>query len=60
MSKALAPIAEALKSLDAIKTAVTKAVATRSKGPRGIVVAREVKEPQKNETPAASPYKPLY
>ena len=64
VGKALAPIAEALKSLavlDEIKSAVTKAVATRSKGPRGIVVAKEVKEPQKNpETPAASPYKPLY
>lgn len=51
IGKALAPIAEALKSLavlDEIKSAVTKAVATRSKGPRGIVVAREVKEPQKN------------
>ncbi len=63
VGKALAPITEALKSLaalDEIKTAVTKAAATRSKGPRGIVVAREVKEPQKNETPAASPYKPLY
>jgi len=63
VGKALAPITEALKSLaalDEIKTTVTKAVATRSKGPRGIVVAREVKEPQKNETPAASPYKPLY
>ena len=63
IGKALAPITEALKSLaalDEIKTAVTKAVATRSKGPRGIVVAKEVKEPQKNETPAASPYKPLY
>ncbi len=51
IGKALAPITEALKSLavlDEIKTAVTKAVATRSKGPRGIVVAREVKEPQKN------------
>ncbi len=60
MQKQLAPIAEALKSLNEIKTLVTKAVATRSKGPRGIVVAREVKEPQKNETPAASPYKPLY
>jgi hypothetical protein len=63
ISKALAPITEALKALDtldAIKTAVTKAAATRSKGPRGIVVAREIKEPQKNETPAASPYKPLY
>ena len=64
VGKALAPITEALKSLavlDEIKTAVTKAVATRSKGPRGIVVAREVKEPQKTtEIPAASPYKPLY
>ena len=64
IGKALAPITEALKSLavlDEIKTAVTKAVATRSKGPRGIVVAREVKEPQKTtEIPAASPYKPLY
>jgi len=51
VGKALAPITEALKSLavlDEIKTLVTKAVATRSKGPRGIVVAREVKEPQKN------------
>ena len=63
VGKALAPIAEALKSLavlDEIKTTVTKAVATRSKGPRGIVVAREVKAEPKNETPAASPYKPLY
>lgn len=60
IGKALAPIAEALKSLDEIKSAVTKAVATRSKGPRGIVVAREVKAEPKNETPAASPYKPLY
>ncbi len=63
VGKALAPITEALKALDtldAIKTAVTKAAATRSKGPRGIVVAKEGKEPQKNETPAASPYKPLY
>ena len=48
IGKALDPIAEALKSLNEIKTLVTKAVATRSKGPRGIVVAREVKEPQKN------------
>jgi HK97 family phage prohead protease len=48
MQKQLAPIAEALKSLNEIKTLVTKAVATRSKGPRGIVVAREVKEPQTN------------
>lgn len=51
MQKQLAPIAEALKSLaalDEIKSAVTKAVATRSKGPRGIVVAREVKESQTN------------
>lgn len=60
MQKQLAPIAEALKSLNEIKTAVTKAVATRSKGPRGIVVAREVKESQTDEIPAASPYKPLY
>ncbi|WP_461369169.1 HK97 family phage prohead protease [Candidatus Darwinibacter acetoxidans] len=47
MQKQLAPITEALKSLavlDEIKTLVTKAVATRSKGPRGIVVAREVKD----------------
>jgi len=47
VGKQLAPIAEALKSLavlDEIKTLVTKAVATRSKGPRGIVVAREVKD----------------
>jgi hypothetical protein len=51
VGKALTPIAEALKSLaalDEIKSAVTKAVATRSKGPRGIVVAREIKEPQTN------------
>ena len=48
MQKQLAPITEALKSLNEIKTLVTKTVATRSKGPRGIVVAREVKEPQKN------------
>ena len=64
MQKQLAPIAEALKSLavlNEIKTLVTKAVATRSKGPRGIVVAREIKEPQKYEQkPAASPYTPLY
>ncbi len=60
IGKALAPIAEALKPLNEIKTLVTKAVATRSKGPRGIVVAREIKESQTNEIPAASPYKPLY
>jgi len=48
IGKALAPITEALKSLNEIKTLVTKAAATRSKGPRGIVVAREIKEPQKN------------
>ena len=63
VGKALDPIAEALKSLaalDEIKTAVTKTVATRSKGPRGIVVAREIKESQTNEIPVASPYKPLY
>ena len=60
VGKALAPIAEALKSLNEIKTLVTKAAATRSKGPRGIVVAREIKESQTNEIPAASPYKPLY
>ena len=63
VGKALAPVLEALKSLstlDEIKAAVTKAAATRSKGPRGIVVAREVKAEPKNETPAASPYKPLY
>ena len=51
IGKALAPITEALKSLavlDEIKTLVTKAVATRSKGPRGIVVAREIKESQTN------------
>jgi HK97 family phage prohead protease len=48
VGKQLAPITEALKSLNEIKTLVTKTVATRSKGPRGIVVAREVKEPQKN------------
>ena len=44
IGKALAPITEALKSLNEIKTLVTKTVATRSKGPRGIVVAREVKD----------------
>ena len=47
IGKARAPISEALKSLavlDEIKTLVTKAVATRSKGPRGIVVARETKD----------------
>ena len=60
IGKALAPITEALKSLNEIKTLVTKTVATRSKGPRGIVVAREIKESQTNEIPAASPYKPLY
>ena len=63
IGKALAPITEALKSLavlDEIKTAVTKSLTIRSKGPRGIVVAREVKAPQTNEIPAASPYKPLY
>ena len=60
VGKQLAPIAEALKSLDEIKTLVTKAVATRSKGPRGIVVAREVKEPQKTTETAASPYTPMY
>ncbi|WP_461369364.1 hypothetical protein, partial [Candidatus Darwinibacter acetoxidans] len=48
IGKALAPITEALKSLNEIKTLVTKAAATRSKGPRGIVVAREIKESQKN------------
>ncbi|MFA7122315.1 MAG: hypothetical protein WC277_12600 [Bacilli bacterium] len=63
IGKALDPITEALKSLavlNEIKTLVTKAVATRSKGPRGIVVAREIKESQTDEIPAASPYKPLY
>ena len=44
MQKQLAPITEALKTLNEIKTLVTKTVATRSKGPRGIVVAREVKD----------------
>ena len=48
VSKALAPIREALKSLDEIKAAMTKAAAPRSKGPRGIVVAREIKESQTN------------
>ncbi len=59
ISKALAPITEALKALDtldAIKTAVTKAAATRSKGPRGIVVAKEVREPQKNAEPAKADF----
>jgi HK97 family phage prohead protease len=54
MQKQLAPITEALKSLavlDEIKTAVTKAVATRSKGPRGIVVAREVKDSEQKSAP---------
>lgn len=54
IGKALAPITEALKSLavlDEIKTAVTKAVATRSKGPRGIVVAREVKDSEQKSAP---------
>ena len=59
IGKALAPITEALKSLavlDEIKTLVTKAVATRSKGPRGIVVAREVEPEQKGNTePAGKP-----
>lgn len=56
VGKALAPITEALKSLavlDEIKTTVTKAVATRSKGPRGIVVAKQ--EEQKSNTPATRP-----
>jgi len=56
VGKALAPIAEALKSLavlDEIKTTVTKAVATRSRGPRGIVVAKQ--EEQKSNTPATRP-----
>lgn len=48
VGKQLAPITEALKSLNEIKTLVTKTVATRSKGPRGIVVAREIKESQTN------------
>jgi HK97 family phage prohead protease len=48
IGQALAPITEALKSLNEIKTLVTKATVTRSKGPRGIVVAREVKESQTN------------
>jgi HK97 family phage prohead protease len=54
IGKALAPITEALKSLavlDEIKTLVTKAVATRSKGPRGIVVAREVKDSEQKSAP---------
>ena len=54
MQKQLAPITEALKSLavlDEIKTLVTKAVATRSKGPRGIVVAREVKDSEQKSAP---------
>lgn len=59
IGKALAPITEALKSLavlDEIKTLVTKATVTRIKGPRGIVVAREVKEPQKNAEPAKADF----
>src|SRR5690606_11160404 len=56
IGKALAPITEALKSLNEIKTLVTKAVATRSKGPRGIVVAREVEPEQKrNAEPVGKP-----
>ena len=59
IGKALAPITEALKSLavlNEIKTLVTKTVATRSKGPRGIVVAREVEPEQKRNTePAGKP-----
>jgi HK97 family phage prohead protease len=59
IGKALAPITEALKSLavlDEIKTLVTKTVATRRKGPRGIVVAREVEPEQKGNTePAGEP-----
>lgn len=59
IGKALAPITEALKSLavlDEIKTLVTKTVATRRKGPRGIVVAREVEPEQKGNTePAGKP-----
>ena len=54
VGKQLAPITEALKSLavlDEIKTLVTKAVATRSKGPRGIVVAREVKDSEQKSAP---------
>ena len=51
MQKQLAPIAEALKSLNEIKTLVTKAAATRSKGPRGIVVAREVKDSEQKSAP---------
>lgn len=50
MQKQLAPIAEALKCLDMldeIKAVLTKTAAARSKGPRGIVVAREI-DPQKN------------
>jgi HK97 family phage prohead protease len=63
VGKQLAPIHEALKrldTLDEIKTALTKTVAARSKGPRGIVVVRETPESQKNSEPTASPYKPLY
>lgn len=63
MQKQLAPIVEALKrldTLDEIRTALTKTVAARSKGPRGIVVVRETPESQKNPEPTASPYKPLY
>ncbi len=63
VGKQLAPIHEALKrldTLDEIKTALTKTVAARSKGPRGIVVVRETPESQKNPEPTASPYKPLY
>ena len=54
MQKQLAPITEALKSLavlDEIKTLVTKTVATRSKGPRGIVVAREIKDSEQKSAP---------
>ena len=51
IGKALDPITEALKSLNEIKTLVTKTVATRSKGPRGIVVAREIKDSEQKSAP---------
>lgn len=53
VGKQLAPITEALKALATsaeVKALVEKAAAapTKSKGPRGIVVAREIKESQTN------------
>lgn len=61
MQKQLTPIVAALKrldTLDEIRLVLTKTPIPRSKGPRGIVIARETSELQKN--PEASPYTPLY